>query len=339
MKNSVEGNRLIYWDNLKAILIFCVCLGHVLLPVLQEEIVGRAIHSLTFFVYSFHMPAFIFVSGFFSKSYVKRFKNGTVQVNKLFGFLCLYFLFKLINSVKDFFISGVFIFDILREEAAPWYMLGMVWWLLMIPVFAQIGARKAISAALLFSLFVPLWDSLSNYLVSGRTINWLPFFVAGYFFDNLLLEIIKRRKAYIIAAVIILIMAYLFIYKEIDYFYKFNTLVFASQSYASMNQRKIVCLILKILFLLGSSAMILAVMTICPTKEYWFTYIGQRTLGIYIGHCIVRDIVFKAGGYQPFLSNHFVFLAFSIILSVVLVIVFSWKPFNDFVKLPFTIKI
>ena len=42
MKNSVEGNRLIYWDNLKAILIFCVCLGHVLLPVLQEEIVGRA---------------------------------------------------------------------------------------------------------------------------------------------------------------------------------------------------------------------------------------------------------------------------------------------------------
>lgn len=47
------------FDNLRFILMFLVVFGHFL--ALQDE------YSLYRFIYSFHMPAFIFISGYFAK--------------------------------------------------------------------------------------------------------------------------------------------------------------------------------------------------------------------------------------------------------------------------------
>ena len=52
-----------FFDNLKAVLIFLVVLGHFLLPIHGRNylvVVKRLI-------YVFHMPLFVFVSGYFAK--------------------------------------------------------------------------------------------------------------------------------------------------------------------------------------------------------------------------------------------------------------------------------
>ena len=52
-----------YFDNLKFILILLVVVGHLIEPFNDEAAMG-AIYR---FIYSFHMPLFIFAAGYFAK--------------------------------------------------------------------------------------------------------------------------------------------------------------------------------------------------------------------------------------------------------------------------------
>ncbi len=85
-----DNQRSAYWDNLKAILIFLVVLGHYILPVNRS---GRSLTSAYYWIYLFHMPAFVLTSGYFSKRYIRK---GAPNVGKLLGFLLLYFIFILL---------------------------------------------------------------------------------------------------------------------------------------------------------------------------------------------------------------------------------------------------
>lgn len=55
------------YDNLKALLIFLVVFGHVL-----ESVPGEYRRIIYLTIYTFHMPMFIYISGYFSKTTVKN---------------------------------------------------------------------------------------------------------------------------------------------------------------------------------------------------------------------------------------------------------------------------
>ena len=54
------------YDNLKALLIFLVVFGHVL-----ESVPGEYRRIIYLAIYTFHMPMFIYISGYFSKTVAK----------------------------------------------------------------------------------------------------------------------------------------------------------------------------------------------------------------------------------------------------------------------------
>ena len=60
-----------------------VVLGHVM------PVCGAITFWLRFVIYTFHMPTFVFVSGFFSKKYID--KGG--QAGKLAGFIIIFIAF------------------------------------------------------------------------------------------------------------------------------------------------------------------------------------------------------------------------------------------------------
>ena len=67
------SSRLYKWDNYKLFLIICVVLGHIgNYYAASSPLLAKA----QFWVYLFHMPAFIFVSGLFSKKLSMK-KDGT----------------------------------------------------------------------------------------------------------------------------------------------------------------------------------------------------------------------------------------------------------------------
>lgn len=81
--------RIHFFDNLKGILIFLVVFGHYALLV---HAASPAMGGVYEYIYLFHMPLFVFVSGFFAKSIVK---NGRLRVEKIFSIVALAMLFQL----------------------------------------------------------------------------------------------------------------------------------------------------------------------------------------------------------------------------------------------------
>ena len=61
-----------YFDNAKAILIILVVIGHIIEPFIEDIYTLKIIYE---FIYTFHMPAFILLSGYFFKTYQRFFKN------------------------------------------------------------------------------------------------------------------------------------------------------------------------------------------------------------------------------------------------------------------------
>ena len=66
-----------FFDNIKAVLIFLVVLGHFLLPIHGE---GNVLVLIKRLIYVFHMPLFVFVSGYFSK---RIYKDGKYNFKKI----------------------------------------------------------------------------------------------------------------------------------------------------------------------------------------------------------------------------------------------------------------
>ncbi|MCC3709207.1 acyltransferase family protein, partial [Staphylococcus epidermidis] len=58
-------DRDYFFDNARAILIFLVVLGHLLQPYTSED---KFLQALYLLIYSFHMPTFLFISGYFAKN-------------------------------------------------------------------------------------------------------------------------------------------------------------------------------------------------------------------------------------------------------------------------------
>ena len=90
-KQLTAGGRDAYFDNAKALLIVSVVLGHTLSGMLGET---RWMDSLYMFIYTFHMPAFIFVTGYYAK--VLRTKKDWWKLTK--SVVLPYFIFQFLYT-------------------------------------------------------------------------------------------------------------------------------------------------------------------------------------------------------------------------------------------------
>ena len=77
-----ERGREYFFDNAKFLLILLVVLAHAIAPMKSDHDSAKAIWTL---INSFHMSCFIFMSGFFAKSYIK--KDGEVKLQRLFTYI------------------------------------------------------------------------------------------------------------------------------------------------------------------------------------------------------------------------------------------------------------
>ena len=66
-------------DNLKVILIFFVVFGHVIEYYINDNSI---LMTLYIFIYIFHMPLFIFISGYLSKNFYKMKRKAIRNLKK-----------------------------------------------------------------------------------------------------------------------------------------------------------------------------------------------------------------------------------------------------------------
>lgn len=118
-----KKERLWHLDNEKAILMFLVVLGHFLAPASGYKTEYQ-------FIYIFHMPCFIFVSGYFSKKDVK-------VVDAFCKYLAPYLVFQTFYILLGHFLhtptgSSDLIGYITSPFHALWYLAALFCWTLIL---------------------------------------------------------------------------------------------------------------------------------------------------------------------------------------------------------------
>ena len=207
------GERVEELDRYKGFLIFLVVLGHFLLPVKDS---GMALFSRSFYgIYSFHMPAFIFLSGyFFQQSFVKRGRKASSLFSNLLYYLFCYLGLKTLLHPFDLFCYGGqgFFPDYLHESSTPWYLLGLFFWqLACLPLCffkrnkvyigkegnPEVREEKYYLFLLIFlSLFAGYLDQnrrFVDFLALDRVFGFAPFFYFGMLLSQSSFSWKKRR--------------------------------------------------------------------------------------------------------------------------------------------------
>ena len=87
-ENELNSNQRNYFiDNAKFLLMVLVVVGHFGL----KQFYLPQIKHITYFIYVFHMPCFIFISGFLAK---RMNVGGKLRIEKIITIIFLYILFK-----------------------------------------------------------------------------------------------------------------------------------------------------------------------------------------------------------------------------------------------------
>lgn len=314
---SQTSQRIAFWDNAKAILILLVVIGHFLLPISPK---GTIVFSTYTWIYLFHMPAFVFVSGYFSKQYVAK---GASDVKRLIGFLVLYLLFSvaiwIIRMVCNRDISMIFIFT---PSGAPWYLMCMFIWYCIIPYCDKIRPIIMMALSMLAGLLIGLEWQAGDFLALSRCFVFFPFFVLGYHFDYKLITGAKPYKR--IISGILLIAVFIAICLFPDFFVKHTNVMYGDSAYTRFASG----LFERFIWYISAMIIVLAFLHVIPQKRCFFTYIGQRTMVIYIIHRLIRDICQYLGFYK-ILPSDFWALVICIAFSAVITFLLSAKGLTD----------
>ncbi len=176
-------------DNIKAMLIILVVVGHLLELFLKSGNV-KTIYKI---IYSFHMPLFIFISGYFAKFNLKKIITGLVVPYMIFQAAYILYVNYIIDPEKDV------AFTFAQPYWIMWYMMAMVVWCLSVPLISRGGRKTHIAItviSLALSLGVGYIHEIGMRFTLSRIFVYFPFFIMGYYFSNLLKD--KDRKAEII---------------------------------------------------------------------------------------------------------------------------------------------
>ena len=334
MNTQLTNDRIPYWDNVKALLIFLVALGHFLIPALSFD---NSIRGTFYWIYLFHMPAFVFVSGYFSKRFASKITFG---INKIAGFLILFACFKLFEAILNGLLTSgrvdLFNINLLNVPGAPWYLLCMAYWYILIPYFINVPPAVGITIAIFIGLLSGLDVNIGSFLSLSRCFVFFPFFIFGYYFDGSLFR--TRKKTLTIVSAIIIVSSIIIICFALDKLMPFSTVIYGEKGYHLWIKRNIYGIAIRMLWYIVATALLLAVLYICPRSKTAYTFIGRRTLGIYVFHHIIKEVVERLGLYN-YLPHGFAGLICCIGFTILVVTITMQKPFTELCNYAFRINI
>ena len=267
IKAPIKERQYIF-DNYKCILIFCVVIGHFCHKYKKNPICYK-IHN---FVNVFHMPSFIFISGYFTKSENSRSLKGITKLILIYLiFNTIYLLF-----LKNFYKKKI---DFFKPAFANWYLMSLIIWRITVNFFAKQYASIIIS--IIICLAVGFWE-ITNLLAIKRVITFYPFFILGYKFPKEYVNtILKYRKGFI--KFILFFPIYIIFIKELYNFANTKAKYPGIFSFEKYEKRNTIRMRMKVI--IYNYLMVFLSLLILPNiKIPLITSIGSNTLYIYLFH-------------------------------------------------------
>ena len=269
-----KRQREYLFDNYKVLLIVLVVIGHFIEPCYDQN---PFLYELKWGIVAFHMPAFIFISGYFSKK--------VPSVKKLVGGLVVpYFVYEVV-----YYLLYTYVLDketelyFTRPKFTLWYLLALCVWRLAAPVVRKLPGHLLISLAA--GLVVGMFE-IGNFLSIPRILFFFPFFLAGMEFDSTWLARFRNRKGYIGALGVMAGMA-VFLFTD-EYHRRLPVKIFYGRySYEELRMPPWDGIMIRIVCYGISFLLIYLFMLVLPTDKKSYSYLGERTMAVYIFHGII----------------------------------------------------
>ncbi|MEV6318291.1 acyltransferase family protein [Streptomyces sp. NPDC051776] len=182
-----------FFDNAKYLAIVLVACGHSWEPLTDGS---RAAEALYMVVYGFHMPAFIIISGYFSRSFdmrpdrLKRLVSGIAVPYILFE--VAYTFFK--RWADDDPTQPISLLD---PWYLTWFLAALFVWRLTTPLWKMV--RWPVALALAIAGLASVSPDIGDDLDLQRVLQFLPFFVIGLVMKPEHFQMMRRREVRILS--------------------------------------------------------------------------------------------------------------------------------------------
>lgn len=283
LKQSEKTQALPYSclvDNIKVLLIFLVVFNHIIaFELVKVDIVVRYIwYAITIF----HMPAFIFVSGYLSKKPQNVLKNvKNLLIPYILGYTLTWYAQIWLGKDVDY--------ELLRPSGTVmWYLLALFVYRLTIEAFGKI--RLIIPLSIAFALWAGTRPEFTTFLSTSRIVVFFPFFVAGYLWKSEYTTAVRKFKG----KWVLIPLAGFVLYGVPNYMIS-NSIpvdIFrGNHTYMLSGLVDEVGMVIRLLMYLVSFLMILTFFALLPDRKLPFTFIGRNTMGIYFFHYPIMIII------------------------------------------------
>lgn len=288
---SAAKKRDPYFDNVKYLAIVLVAVAHAWEPVMDGS---RATRALYMVVYAFHMPAFILISGYFSRTFdmsapkVKRLITGVAVPYVLFE--TAYSLFKrYVDDAPDTSISLV------DPLFLTWFLIALFIWRVTTPIWRTL--RHPLPVALAIAMLASVSPDIGDDLDLQRVFQFLPFFVLGLLMKPEHFQLVRRREVRLLSLPLFagaLLFAYWIAPRmQLGWLYRANS---AQEMDAPWWSGAVMSLAL-----FGCAlALTIGFLAWVPRRNMWFTALGAGTICGYLLH----GFLIKGAVYTGLFDRH-----------------------------------
>lgn len=288
---------------MKGTLIILVVFGHFLTAAVGSSILP-ARHVFEF-IYSFHMPLFIFVSGLFSKGV---YKNGRLRVSAVLYYLAICWLMYVALWIPQAIYGVAPEFNLLTLNGSmPWYLMVLALYSVLTPLFAKVKPIVIIPCSIVVSLVSGFADATS-FLSLNRALLFLPYFLAGYYVDpraltRWMLGIAgpRLRLLRILACTILVVSFAGFCMMDVHQLKFAHVLFTASSSYAGacakLSEATVwFALLARVVNMAFVAIMGVCLMLLTPARSIpLLTRTGRHSLQVYVLHAFVSYVIAYLG--------------------------------------------
>lgn len=262
-------NRDIKMDNYKGILIYLVVLGHLLFSHNYSN--SSICLGIVKFIYSFHMPLFLIISGYFSKNIIRK---------KIYKLFILFVILNFSYVIYDYIVFDKF--DLFLVKYSSWYLLALFIYrfIMSFPKINNfiINNKKLVLG---ISFFISVIFGIFNIsAVVSKIVVYSFFFLFGVNLSDKYLNRSNKGNSLIL---FLLLMVVLFIVLMLPFSLDF----YMGSSYVHWIQ-----IIFRVLVFILDILLFFSIYYAIPNREItFFNKIGRNSLVIYVGHRIFTLII------------------------------------------------
>ncbi len=273
-----------YINVLRGTLISLVVVGHFGQTV-ANLMTGEAKNlfgGIVLMIYLFHMPLFLFVSGYLSRDAEKR-------RNRAFTDLFLPYLYFQIACGLGLWVmteNNANLVNIFFPVMGGWYLLSLFCFRASLPYLLKVKHLLVIS--LLLSVFACVLSGLGKEFALRKSFGFFVYFLAGYYMSSKGISLLANRLSKGIA-VFLLIMESAFIVVALHYFdiYQITLSLFTRALDITHFSHWYYAPILYLIALVVTSVTAFLVINAIPHSNSILEHLGKDTLPMYLSHLVL----------------------------------------------------